>query len=240
MRARWRWAFLALLATACDGALTDPRVPPFRERPYGPGLELGSSGRKHEFWSRSELLGKVRVSERGIRVYDGDALRIGRLAVASDGWTLSRADGSTLCTVVDDAEAHRFQCDWGTLAIHGTPDRVVIDVDGEEWVRIVAGEGYRTEAPGDPEAYGRWSDGAALAIQTHPDAWSHTDIRPALDPRIALAWSMSLPGEREDDVRLLGAAVGFLASLERSPVESTSGDEPAIEVQSAEPSGSDG
>ena len=241
MRIGWLGASVLLLATGCEGALSDPSAPPFREAPYGAGLELGSSGRKHEFRARGQLLGKIRVSSRGLRVYDEGARRIGRLAVARGGWTLTRADGSQLCAVSVDSTVVVMDCQFGTVSIEGNPERAAIYVDDAEWLRLVSGEGYRTETPGDPSAFGRWSDGAALAVQTHPDAWSHTDVEPAVDPMIALGWTLELPGADAADVRLLGAAIGFLASRELAASSSVEGEPSGIiePPQSEDASGPD-
>ena len=201
-----------LVGMGCDGSLRDPSVPPFRIRPYGPGLEVNSEGRKYEFWDGDELVGKVRVSSNGIRVYDSVARLVGRLSPIVDGWRLLRADGSRLCSVTRLEGEARLVCETGTLMLGGEADRLVVLLDGEPWLRLVEGAGWRTETPGEPEAFGRWSDGASLSIQTRSDAWSHTEIRPAWQPASAIAWSLDFPGIEPADDRLIGGTLAYLVA----------------------------
>ena len=61
---------LACGLVACE-PLRDDRVPPFRERPYGAGLETASSGRRVEVRAADRsLVAKYRLSPRSMRVYD--------------------------------------------------------------------------------------------------------------------------------------------------------------------------
>jgi hypothetical protein len=152
----------------------------------------------------------VRVSSTAIRIYDGDARLLGRLSPLVDGWRILRVDGSTLCQVSPLGADTQLDCDWGEATLGGDDDRLVIHVDGEEWLRLVAGEGWWTETPGQPDALGRWSDGSALSIQTHPDAWSHTAVRPEWGAPSVIAWSLDFPGVEDGDDRLMGGTLAYL------------------------------
>lgn len=214
----------------CGESMSDPSIPPFRIRPYGPGLEVETEGRKYEFWSGGEMVGKIRVASQTIRVYDGDSRTLGRLARTVGGWQIVRRDGSRPCDVVTTDFGYTIECgNSGTLTLEFAPDRIAIVADGAEWRRFVPDErgGWRSETPGAPEAYGHWSDGSTLAVQTHPDSWRHHEIRPQQWSSIgAIACSLDYPLVPTEDDRLVGAVVGFLAAEDPSSRMATSEEAP--------------
>ncbi len=206
---------LALIVLpGCGEFMNDPSAPPFRIRPYGPGLEIDTAGRKYEFWSSGEMVGKLRVGSQTIRVYDGNSQLIGRLARTVEGWDIVRRDGSRPCEVTSDELGYGIDCgDAGVLSIRLATDRVVIETDGYEWRRLVPDErgGWRSETPDLPDAFGHWSDGETLAVQTHPDSWRHHDVRPTGWSSVgAIAVSLDYPLVEAADDTLVGAVVGFL------------------------------
>ena len=204
--------------------MRDPSVPPFRIEPYGPGLEVVSEGQKYEFWDGSELAGKVRVSSNSVRIYDANAALLGRLAQRADGWDLVLADGTELCVVSESAGSARVDCETLIVTLDGEDQRLIISIGDEPFVRIVEGEGWRTETPDEPEAFGRWSDGEALSIQTHPDAWAHRDVRPTWLAPAVIAWSLDFPELELTEDRLLGGTLAYLIARRLSGEEAVGAD----------------
>ncbi|MFT6399821.1 MAG: hypothetical protein ACJAYU_004590 [Bradymonadia bacterium] len=120
----------------------------------------------------------------------------------------------------------------GTLTLRLGAERIVIEADGEEWRRFVTDErgGWRSETPDEPEAFGHWSDGTTLAIQTHPDSWRHHEIRPRpWHSAGAIACALDYPLVELTDDPLVGAVIGFLLAEDPASMSAATAVVPAVE-----------
>lgn len=176
-----RTVLLALALVACDGSAWAPaeRVAPFREEPFGPGLETGGGGRRIDLVEiDGPLVARYRSSSNGLRVYDADATRLGRVRPSSDGWDVVRADGSVLCTLSVATDDVGIACDERDLAMVRDEGGWSIHSGERQLARVhqLTGGGWGLTYGADTQPTARFEEGR-LSIQTHADArtWIETD-----------------------------------------------------------------
>ncbi len=92
-------ATLVCLAAAGCMHREEP-TPPFRVEATGPGLELRTEGARVEVFDESgERYNVLRLTNNGVRIFDGDNVRIGRVRSTESGWELVNREGDTLCVL---------------------------------------------------------------------------------------------------------------------------------------------
>lgn len=103
---------LSTLASAC---LTrpEPPPPPFRIEIYGPGLEVTRNGALVTLRDdEGEAIGRLRVASHSLRAQESNAVPIGRIRIAKDGWVFSNRAGADVCVLPDSpTPPFRIECE---------------------------------------------------------------------------------------------------------------------------------
>ncbi|MCB9507124.1 MAG: hypothetical protein H6698_03430 [Myxococcales bacterium] len=202
----------AALATLLLGGCAADDTPPFRIREYGAGLDVSTAGRRVELVdSGGHLWGKLRVSRGAVRVYDGDARRLGTGMLRSGAASVTRVDGSVLCEGAYADDRIELRCDGQPLAAAAVPSGGLELRDASAVIGRVEPRGGRAVAlAGATGAEVAVAEGAQLELRTHPDAILRLTERPGrgLGDAAALA-ILALPvrGASEADARLVTATI---------------------------------
>ncbi len=206
-----------VLGIGCDAPPPPPSTtPPFRIEPTGPGLDPESAGAPVDLFAHDERVARVRVQTDALRIYDGEAGRIGRVRVGPDGWVVERRDGSAACAVVEEGSGAGLSCGLVTWRVSHGDDGLQLSLhDGSDAIVFVDDEGSGVSARWreravrvDAEDHG-WivSDDAGGRWQVRGDRWPAESTVP---------WAMGLPGEEQiegsGDVPLARAAAGWLVA----------------------------
>jgi len=224
MNARLAVALLAVVVAGGSGCEPMP-APPARHHAFGPGVDLGSSGRKVVLADTDgQVWGKLRVSRRTWRVYGSAAQRIGTVTHDVDGtWRVRDVGSSARCEGrADGPDRVRWTCGDARFTSTRTDDgATVTDAAGGTWTVATVGEVASLRAgpahtPGTPVAE---STDAGLRVWTHRDATASYVASPPLGvpglarhglDRVGLALlAFDAPVLDADADRLLGAAFAF-------------------------------
>lgn len=194
---------------------SSPPVPPFRVAPHGPGIDPDRGGVAVDVRSDEDRIARYRLGASSVRVYDGDAVPIGRVRMVSDGYDVVLRDGVSVGHVaVDDGGAtvtfgaRRFDvtCD---------PEGCVI-LDGH---RIVAVPSYPTDDARDGERTWDLTEDAGRLTVSSGDIAREIRLtrwrRPAL---VVLATSLAWDIDGVPD-RLATGALAFAVERAATPQE---------------------
>lgn len=213
----------ALALAGCEDRWQTPERPgPFREEPYGAGLETGSAGRRVDVVDGDgQLVARYRVSTSGLRVYGPDAAQLGAVRPAPAGWTVVDVAGDEVCAMDIRESGVALTCDAlevtalrdeGGWSIHADERRVAR-------VHELASEGWGLTYGDDIAPTVRWEDGQ-LSVQTHADArtWLHTDPL-EWNPVVLVVSRLDLGDVDEGRLALIrgGLAFGFARTLDARP-----------------------
>lgn len=105
---------LSLVLLGTSGCLMDrsPPPPPFRTAEYGAGLETHNPGRLVQLHQDgdedAEMLGRLRVSAKSMRLQDAHAVPLGSIRLGSEGYHFRARDGQHVCTLTP--HAHKVRC----------------------------------------------------------------------------------------------------------------------------------
>lgn len=216
---------LTLALSGCQPAppRSSEAVPPFREEPFGAGLDRSSGGRRVDLVDDGgRLVARWRISASAARVYASDATQIGRIVPASSGWSVERVDGTRACTLLVEADAASLECESGLVALVRDEGGWAIHLDERPFARVQrsgsAEWALSYEGGGAPVV--RFEEGR-LSEQTHADARVWMRSEPASwSPVVLVASRVALPGLEPRELELQRGAIAFaLARLTDARVE---------------------
>lgn len=213
-------ALATAFATACE-APPPSTSPPFRIQATGPGLDPTSAGRPVDLYANDARVARVRVRPDAVRVYDGDAARLGRLRVTDEGWSVQRRDGTSACVIVVEGSGERLTCSGRAWRFTGNADTVRIEVvDGDDTMTLVDAEGSGARAEQRDLTWTVSSSTEGWTVRN--DGGGHWEVRGEHWPAAAtVPWAGGLPDEGglegSGDVPLARAAAGWLVARRITP-----------------------
>lgn len=168
---------LCTLVSACL-ARPEPPPPPFRIEMYGPGLEVMRNGALVTLSSDDgEAIGRLRVAAHSLRAQEANAVPIGRIRIAKDGWVFSNRAGADVCVLTEQSEPpFHVECE-GDRSWTATPEHHGVFVrtpEGEDTFVPLRDDEVAIKSAGKP-----WS---ALAY-----AMVHHAFKPELDGKTDMA-----------------------------------------------------
>lgn len=210
------WAVTALAGCQPAPPSTPPtEPPPFRVEQTGPGLEIDNPGRKLRWTEGDRDVGSLRLSRLGVRVFDAQEVRHGRLRPDAGAYVVEGREGNDLCSVqlnegsgavLDCAERGRIE-----LSVVDGP-RVLVAIDGLN-VGLAEGSGQgATFGPVGAPSVRVVQQGPEYAVEAGPWRRTLNDPVGAVAPMAVALSQVHLPGDNvSQDAALLRAALLWAA-----------------------------